>query len=132
MAAMHREISGTGVHCLHACIHTCTHTLLEGTLMWTQVVHVHTTRVSSADNRNSKHKQVVRPYKCMSQYRSADISGVGNLQKNRNRNGKLNKTKRNKHILAQKTLSLPTSRWPTIRLGYTAYNYPTAARSLCW
>ena len=23
-------------------IHTCTHTLLEGTLMWTQVVHVHT------------------------------------------------------------------------------------------
>ena len=56
--------------------YTRAHTL-EGTLMWTQVVHVHmhTTRVSSADNRNNKHKQVVRTYKCMSQYRSDDTSG---------------------------------------------------------
>ena len=44
-------------------------------------------------------------------------------------NGKL--TKQNKHILAQKTLSLPTSRWLTTHLGYTAYYYPTAAGSLC-
>ena len=131
---MHREISGTGVHFMHACIHTCIHTHLIGgdADVDTSSACAHTTRVSSADNRNSKHKQVVRPYKCMSQYRSADISGVGNLQKNRNRHGKLNKTKRNKHILAQKTLSLPTSRWLTIRLGYTAYDYPTAASTLCW
>ena len=46
MAAMHRDIGGTGAHFMHAhtyacvCIHTCTHAhTLEGTLMWTHVVH---------------------------------------------------------------------------------------------
>ena len=47
-------------------------------------------------------------------------------------NGKLNKTKQNKHILAQKTPPLSTSRWFITHLGYTAYYYPTAAGSLCW
>ena len=59
---------------MHAYIHTCTH-LGEDTDVDTSSACAHATHVSSADNRNNKHKQVVRPYKCMSQYRSDDTSG---------------------------------------------------------
>ena len=78
---MHRDILGTGVHFMHACIHMHTHLIGGDADVDTSSACAHTTCVSSADNRNNKHKQVVRPYKYMSQYRSADISGVGNLQK---------------------------------------------------
>ena len=63
-------------------MHTNMHTHLIGgdTDVDTSSACAHTTRVSSADNRNNKHKQVVRPYKCMSQCRSNNISGVGNIQ----------------------------------------------------
>ena len=42
-----REGEGDGKDAVMATthMHTCTHTLLEGTLMWTQVVHVHTLHV---------------------------------------------------------------------------------------
>ena len=59
---------------LHTHIHTCTH-LGGDNDVDTSSACAHTTRVSSADNRNNKHKQVVRPYKCISQCRSADTSG---------------------------------------------------------
>ena len=53
------------------------------TLMWTQVVHGHTLhRVSGAEDRHNKHKEVVRPDKRMSQYRSDITSGcTGGLHK---------------------------------------------------
>ena len=117
---------------MHACIHTCTH--LGGcTDVDTSSACAHTTRVSNADNRNNKHKQVVRPYKCMSQCRSNNNNTSGCASyKTRKWKWQINKTKQNKHTLEQRTLSLSTSRWLTTRLGYMAYYYPTAAGSLCW
>ena len=85
------------ISCTQICMYEHTHAhSLDGTvLMWTQVVHVHTTHVSSADNRNNKHKQVVRPYKCMSQCRSNNNNTSGCASyKTRNGNGKI--TKQNK------------------------------------
>ena len=68
MAAMHRDIGGMGAHFMHAhmhpCMHTCTHLGGDSTDVDTSSVCAHTTCVSSADNRNNKHKQVGRPYKC--------------------------------------------------------------------
>ena len=54
---------------------TCTHLIEGDTDVNTSSACAHTTRVSSADNRNNKHKHVVRPYKCMSQCRSDGTSG---------------------------------------------------------
>ena len=56
-------------------IHTCTHLGGGSTDVDTSSACAHTTCVSSADNRKNKHRQVVRPYKCMSQYRSGNTSG---------------------------------------------------------
>ena len=78
---------------MHACIHTYTH-LGGDTDVDTSSACAHTTRVSSADNRNNKHKQVVRPYKCMSQYRSNNNTSGCASYKTRNGNGKI--TKQNK------------------------------------
>ena len=61
------------ISCTH--IYACTHLGGDSTDVDTSSTCAHTTRVSSADNRNNKHKQVVRPYKCMFQCRSDNTSG---------------------------------------------------------
>ena len=82
---------------MHAYTHAHT---LEGTLMWTQVVHVHTLHVCAVQTTETTNKQVVRPYKCMSSTDQTTTTPQGCASyKTRNGNGKINKTKQYNHIL---------------------------------
>ena len=130
-------ISCTHIH-MHVCAYTYAHAhTLEGTLTWTHVVHT-CTHYTCEQYRQKKQQtqassETIQMHVPVQIRQHLKVYQGGQLTKPRmNTYGKLNKTKQNKHILAQKTLSLPTSRWLTTHLGYTAYYYPTAAGSLCW
>ena len=114
-------ISCTHIH-MHVCAYTYAHAhTLEGTLMWTHVVHT-CTHYTCEQCRQKKQQTQASSETIQMHGPSADQTtpqGVSRwaTYKTTHEYGKLNKTKQNKHILAQKTLSLPTSRWLTTHLG---------------